>query len=204
MAKLILFSFPSEGRRNQRKLILEISKKTKAALWWNRLGTKKDLGSETMSLSVNGRRALRFLIILPEHTTQSELAKRFVFSIRNALGPEGVNQIKILGPAIVGNLINLEDFHDFILYTETDLNRWGLPGKELIWSCQRIKVDAVLDLNQEFAPISATICSKIIAPLKVGFFSDQGENYYNIMIQRYGTDLMESGFSEIFQILGIK
>ena len=183
---------------------MEISKKTKAALWWNRLGTKKDLGSETMSLSVNGRRALRFLIILPEHTTQSELAKRFVFSIRNALGPEGVNQIKILGPAIVGNLINLEDFHDFILYTETDLNRWGLPGKELIWSCQRIKVDAVLDLNQEFAPISATICSKIIAPLKVGFFSDQGKNYFNIMIQRYGTDLMESGFSEIFQILGIK
>ena len=78
-----------------------------------------------------------------------------------------------------------------------------MPGKELIWTCQRIKVDAVLDLNQEFAPISATICSKIIAPLKVGFFSDEGENYYNIMIQRYGTDLVESGFKEIFQIMGI-
>ena len=183
---------------------MEISKKTKAALWWNRLSTKKGLGSETMSLSVNGRRALRFLIILPEHATQSELAKRFVFSMRNALGPEGINQIRILGPANVGNLINLEDFQDFILYSETDLNRWGLPGKELIWTCQRIKVDAVLDLNQEFAPISATICSKIIAPLKVGFFSDEGENYYNIMIQRYGTDLVESGFKEIFQILGIE
>jgi len=182
---------------------LEISKKTKAALWWNRLSTKKDLGSETMSLSENGRRALRFLIILPEHATQSELAKRFVFSMRNALGPEGINQIRILGPANVGNLINLEDFQDFILYSEIDLNRWGLPGKELIWTCQRIKVDAVLDLNQEFAPISATICSKIIAPFKVGFFSDEGENYYNIMIQRYGTDLVESGFKEIFQILGI-
>ena len=87
-----------------------------------------------MSLSVNGRRALRFLIILPEHATQSELAKRFVFSMRNALGPEGITQIRILGPANVGNLIDLEGFHDFILYSETDLSRWGLPGKELNWT----------------------------------------------------------------------
>jgi hypothetical protein len=41
------------------------------------------------------------------------------------------------------------------------------------------------------------------APLKVGFFSDNGENYYNIMIRRHGEELAESGFKEVFQILGI-
>ncbi len=157
-----------------------------------------------MSLSHNGRGAIRFLIVLPEHTTQSELAKRFILSMRNALGPGGVNQIRILGPANVGNLLNLEDFHDFILYTEADLNHWGLPRKELNWACQRIVVDAVLDLNQEFAPVSATICSAVDAPLKVGFYSEEGEDYFNIMIRRHGTDLMESGFKEIFQILGMR
>jgi len=182
---------------------LEVSKKIKAALWWNRFRTKKDLESDTMSLSVNGRRARRFLIILPEHTTQSDLAKRFVFAVRNAVGPVGVSQIRILGPANVGNLLNLEEFHDFILYNEADLNRWGLPGKELVWACQRIHVDAVMDLNQEFAPVSATICSTVRAPLKVGFYSEEGENYFNIMIRQHGTDLTESGFKEIFQILGI-
>mgnify|MGYP000058860017 FL=1 len=157
-----------------------------------------------MSLSTHGRSALRFLIILPEHTTESELAKRFMFAMRNALGPAGASQIRILGPANVGNLINMEGFHDFLFFTEADLNRWGLPGKELNWACQRIQVDAVLDLNQAFAPISATICSTVNAPLKVGFFSEEGDQYFNVMIQRHGTELMESGFKEIFQILGIR
>jgi hypothetical protein len=98
----------------------------------------------------------------------------------------------------------MEGFHDFLFFTEADLNRWGLPGKELNWACQRIQVDAVLDLNQAFAPISATICSTVSAPLKVGFFSEEGDQYFNVMIRRHGTELMESGFKEIFQILGIR
>ena len=204
MAKLILFSHPLECRRNQRKRTLEVSKKTKAALWWKKLRAIKNVGSKTMSLSTHGRSALRFLIILPEHTTESELAKRFILAMRNALGPVGKSQIRILGFANVGNLINMEGFHDFLFFTEADLNRWGLPGKELNWACQRIQVDAVLDLNQAFAPISATICSTVNAPLKVGFFSEEGDQYFNVMIQRHGTELMESGFKEIFQILGIR
>ncbi|MBT3477980.1 MAG: hypothetical protein HOA15_04835 [Candidatus Marinimicrobia bacterium] len=183
---------------------MEVSKKTKAALWWHRLRKKNNYGTDTFSLSPNGRGVYRFLIILPEHTTQSELAKRFVFSMRNALGPKDINKVQILGPAHVGNLLNLEDFRDFILYTEADLNRWGLPGKKLNWACQRIQADAVLDLNQDFAPVSATICSEVNAPLKVGFYSEEGEDYFNVMIRRHGSDLMESGFKEIFQIMGIR
>ncbi|MDP7526313.1 MAG: hypothetical protein QF852_01670 [Candidatus Marinimicrobia bacterium] len=183
---------------------MEVSKKTKVAMWWENIRAKNRFKTEAMSLSSNGRSPLRFLIILPEHTTESELAKRFVFAMRNALGPMGGNQIRILGPANVGNLINMEGFHDFILYTETDLNRWGLPGKELNWACQRIKVDAVLDLNQDFAPVSAMICSRVAAPLKVGFFSKEGERFFNVMIRRHGSELKESGFKEIFQILGIR
>jgi len=76
---------------------LEVSKKTKAALWWKKLRANKNLGSKTMSLSTHGRSALRFLIILPEHTTESELAKRFMLAMRNALGPAGESQIRILG-----------------------------------------------------------------------------------------------------------
>ena len=60
-----------------------------------------------------------------------------------------------------------------------------------------------LDLNQSFNPISAILCETVNAPLKVGFFSDIGENYYNIMIRRHGEELAESGFKEVFQILGV-
>jgi hypothetical protein len=60
-----------------------------------------------------------------------------------------------------------------------------------------------LDLNQEFSPISATLCGEIVAPLKVGFYSDEGDGFYNIMVRRTGAELAESGFKEIFQILGM-
>ena len=153
-----------------------------------------------MSLSTHGRSALRFLIILPEHTTESELAKRFILAMRNALGPVGESQIRILGFANVGNLINMEGFHDFLFFTEADLNRWGLPGKELNWACQRIQVDAVLDLNQAFAPISATICGQstkaLIAPIGLylpafwqGFCPSSSGHSYKKTKTKYNTSV---------------
>lgn len=177
--------------------------KKKAALWWRRLIGKANSNVKSLSLSSKGKTPRKFLIILPEHLTESDLASRFIFAMQNALGPSRSNQIKLLGPNGVGQLLDLDDYQDFILYSEDDLNRWGLPGKELIWTCEKMKVDAVLDLNQAFAPASATLAGAVSAPLKVGFYSEDGEKYFNIMIRRKGADLAESGFKEIFQILGL-
>ena len=183
---------------------MELSKRTKAALWWQQLiKAKSNLINQSLSISNQGQSAKRFLIILPELSEESDLARQFVQTFRNALGPMGVNQMRIIGPANIGNLLDLSDYHDFILFSDKDLNRWKLPGKELIWTCQRIQVDAVLDLNQSFAPVSATLCQTIRAKMKIGFFSDYGDSYYNIMIKRKGEELAVSGFKEIFQILGI-
>ena len=182
---------------------MEESKTTKAAFWWYRFRSKHKRNVKSLSVSTNGKSPDRFLIVLPEHSTESDLAKRFISSMKNALGPKGADQMKILGTTSVGNLLDLTEFHDFILYSEEDLNRWRLPDKELILTCNKIKVDAVLDLNQKFSPISATLCGEISAPLKVGFYSDEGEDFYNIMVRTTGEELAESGFKEIFQILGM-
>ena len=63
--------------------------------------------------------------------------------------------MKLLGPAAIGNLIDVDEFNDYIFYSDEDLNRWGNPGKELTNTCEKIKVDTILDLNQEFAAASA-------------------------------------------------
>ena len=99
---------------------------------------------------------------------------------------------------------DISEFDDYILYSEEDLNRWGLPNKELIRTCNDINVDAVLDLNQEFSSASATLTRAVSSPLKLGFYSEEGEKFYNIMVRRKGEELAESGFKEIFQILGIE
>ena len=61
----------------------------------------------------------------------------------------------------------------------------------------------MLDLNQEFSLFSAALSQIVSAPLRIGFYSKEGKDYYNIMIRRQGEELAESGFKEIFQILGI-
>ena len=177
---------------------------TKAALWWHRIRTRSKSGSNSLSLKKRGKLPIDFLIILPEHATESDLAKRFLDAMKNALGPRKKRNMKLLGPSGIGNIIEINEFEDYILYTEEDLNRWGLPGKELINICQKIKVDAILDLNQEFATVSATITRAVTAQLKLGFYSEEGEKFYNIMVRRKGEELAESGFKEIFQILGIE
>ena len=182
---------------------MEESKVTKAALWWHRFRNKNKTYNKSLGVSNNGKVPKSFLIILPEHSTEADLANRFISSMKNALGPRRSKQIKIIGNSIVGNLLDLSGFHEFILYTEEDLNKLRLPDKELMLACNQIEVDAVLDLNQNFSSICATLCTEIKAPLKLGFYSDQGEKYYNIMVRRTGEELAESGFKEIFQIVGI-
>ena len=179
------------------------SNSTKVALWWNKLTNRRKQGTETLSISRKGKKLKQFLVILPEHSTESELAKRFLKSMRNAMGPSGSNQVRLLGLESVSSLINSDDFHHYIFFTKEDLNRWGMPDKELTFACEKIKVDVLLDLNQEFSSFSAAISRIVSTPLRVGFFSEEGGDYYNIMIRRQGAELAQSGFKEIFQILGI-
>ena len=172
--------------------------------WLKRFRSGGKLGFNSLAIKKRGKIPISYLIILPEHATESDLAKRFLESMRNASGPRKKRNMKLLGPEIIGNLIDIHEFNDYIFYTDEDLNRWGKPGKELIGACEKIKVDTILDLNQEFAPSSAALSKIISAPMKIGFYSEEGEKIYNIMIRRKGEDLAESGFKEIFQILGIE
>ena len=179
------------------------SNSKKLALWWNRLINRNKRNSQSLFISKKGKTPKQFLIILPEHSTESDLAKRFLRSMRNAMGPAGSNQVRLLGLESVGSLVDSSDFHHYIFFTKEDLNRWGTPDKELTYACEKITVDVVLDLNQEFSLFSAALSKIVSAPLRIGFYSKEGKDYYNIMIRRQGEELAESGFKEIFQIIGI-
>ena len=64
------------------------SNTTKAALWWNKLRSrKKKLNKTPLSIKRRGKIPMDYLILLPEHATESDLAKRFLDSMKNALGP---------------------------------------------------------------------------------------------------------------------
>ena len=96
---------------------------TKAFQWWQRIRFRGKQRFESLSIKKRGKIPISYLIILPEHATESDLAKRFLVSMRNALGPRKKRNMKLLGPEIIGNLIDINEFNDYIFYNEEDLNR---------------------------------------------------------------------------------
>ena len=60
---------------------------TKALQWWQRIRFRGKQRFESLSIKKRGKIPISYLIILPEHATESDLAKRFLVSMRNALGP---------------------------------------------------------------------------------------------------------------------
>ena len=95
---------------------MEESKVTQAALWWHRFRNRKKVGNKSLGFSNKGKGPKSFLIILPDHSTEADLASRFILSMKNALGPYRAKQIKILGNSVVGNMLEINKFKDFDFY----------------------------------------------------------------------------------------
>ena len=115
------------------------SNTTKAALWWNKLRSRKKLNKTPLSIKRRGKIPMDYLILLPEHATESDLAKRFLDAMKNALGPRKKRNMKLLGPTGIGNLIEINNYNDFILYSEIIFQKapasgvpTGLPSNKTV------------------------------------------------------------------------
>ena len=51
---------------------------TKALQWWQRIRFRVKQRFESLSIKKRGKIPISYLIILPEHATESDLAKRFL------------------------------------------------------------------------------------------------------------------------------
>lgn len=182
---------------------MELSKKIRVALWWDRFRRNRRRMDHPVTISAEGRTINRLIICLPVNRQEYDFSKRFIKSLENALGPFPSMLLKYMGSTEARAGMGLEMRDDFLLYTTQDLNRLGLPSKALSDQAAQLQADALVDLNTEFSPVIASLVAVIPAALKVGFYSERGEYYYNILVRKKGTDLMDSGFKELHQLLGI-
>ena len=84
------------------------SNTVKAALWWSKLTSRNKSKTNPLSIKRRGKIPMDYLIILPEHATESDIAKRFLDSMKNALGPRKKRNMKLLGPSGIGSLIEIK------------------------------------------------------------------------------------------------
>lgn len=183
---------------------MELSRKTKAALWWQKKVRRKQ-GRKPSLISVSDEKSIKKIFIcLPDHRRDYDFVLRFLKSVDNALGPNPTKSISYMGLTRARTGMGLEMKNESFLYTPQELNSLGLPARPLLERAALIKTDMVLDLNPEFSPVTASLSLFIKAPFKVGFYIEENKDYYNILLRKRGNDMIDSGFKELHQLLGIK
>ncbi len=172
------------------------------ALRWN-LSREKSNSNVGLALRKERYPFSNLLVLLPKKPEHSRMARIFIQSLQNAIGPEGRIQVRYIAMRRNLEFIDSSINDRLITYSNEHLNRWGLPYKsflEIVFSSQP---DAVIDLNLDFDPVSATIVQQSNAPMRIGFDNEESEEYYKIMIDRKGSDYIEKGFLNIQQLLGL-
>jgi hypothetical protein len=172
------------------------------ALRWN-LSRVKSNSSVGLALRKERYPFSNLLVLLPKKPEHSRMARIFIQSLQNAIGSEGRIQVRYIAMRRNLEFIDSSINDRLITYSNEHINRWGLPYKsflEIVFSSQP---DAVIDLNLDFDPVSATIVQQSNAPMRIGFYTEESEQYYNILIDRKGSDYIEKGFLNIQQLLGL-
>ena len=181
---------------------MDLPLKTRMALRWN-LSREKSNSNVGLALRKERYPFSNLLVLLPKKPEHSRMARIFIQSLQNAIGPEGRIQVRYIAMRRNLEFIDSSINDRLITYSNEHLNRWGLPYKsflEIVFSSQP---DAVIDLNLDFDPVSATIVQQSNAPMRIGFDNEESEEYYKIMIDRKGSDYIEKGFLNIQQLLGL-
>ncbi len=182
---------------------MKIPLKTRLALWWLRHRQKPTPHSNPLALRRHGRQVSSLLLFLPTNGDDLRVARIFLQSVSNAIGPQGtVKTYAVIKHTLLDTL--QETLHtQFIPYFQEDVNGWGLPTEALVKRVLFRDFDALVDLNPRFNPLVAAITYRSDAPLRICFHTPLGEPYFNVTIEKKGTDFLEAGYEDIQQLLGL-
>jgi len=144
------------------------------------------------------------LVLLPKTEEQSRVARLFIQSLQNAMGPQGRIQVRYIVKRRNLEYVDPSINDRLITYSDEHVNRWGLPEQSLLEIIFVSRPEVVIDLNFEFDPISAAIVQQSGAPMRIGFYNEENEKYFNILIERKESDYFEDGYLKIQQLLGLR
>ncbi len=176
---------------------MKIPWKTQFGLWLDRFSSKKMLEAKGGVVSSTGQGVRSVLFILPEEEDYFRVAEHFLKSISN---PN--ISLAILGRQHLETSASpwLRDY--LVTYSESDLNRWGLPTAEFSDTITD-EFDAVVDMSPRFHPVSSVLTRNSNAPLQIGLSHSYSDSYFNIIIKKNRTDSLEKTYKNIQQLLGL-
>lgn len=129
------------------------------------------------------------LIFMPENLDHFGTARKILKKFKKQL-PE--KKIVICTNQQAINIDKNSHIDGIIFVTSQDVNFLGFPRKKLTEKITTTDFDMILDLNQDFQPVSSYLSQKSTAPLKVCLYNQQKEPFYNFAFRTdVQTDLEE-------------
>ncbi|MBL7013482.1 MAG: hypothetical protein ISR83_03600 [Candidatus Marinimicrobia bacterium] len=178
---------------------MKIPTRTKALLKWKKFQNKKKMESPTLSMSQKGEGVNALLVFLPENLEDARIMGHFIKSLTGNVAVHFIchQKVKSVYPdELQGNIISFSD---------EDINWWGIISENAFREkIKNIKMDALVNLNIKDHFLYHELSSSIQAPLKIGFHTDESDDYYNIIIDHRKGAFLEKSFDTLNKILGIE
>ena len=179
---------------------MDIPIRFKIYLFWKNLFSKKK-DSPHIKIKKGGRGVRSVLFFLPEKKEDAKVINYFV-KIENPLSDYEIGLICSEKSKLFYHHV---DNVSLFTYDDNDLNYFKtIKSSVLLNEIKMKKYDAIVDLNTNFCAASSMLFFDLDAPLKIGFDSLINRKIYTITLERKENAFLESYFSKILSLLGVK
>lgn len=142
--------------------------------------------------------AHRALVLLPEATRDIASVQWIVrnFSERFSSG-----SLTIVATNEQIQWVKDDNRFQTLMYTPRDISTWYIPRQELLGKMKRSTFDIAFDLNTTFALPSAFLCRESKAPLRVSFFKNHADDFYNFQINTKSVNSLAVAYRNLVRCL---
>ena len=143
-------------------------------------------------------KASNILIIMPTKLDDFGTALNYLPVVRNNF-PKA--KISVLTLDIYRNLLHDNSFYGMIFVESKSINIFGLPKRELVQRILASKYDIAIDMNDHFSLISAHICQKSGAMLRICLEESRRDPFCNVSFRSPIGENLENKYRKLFKYL---
>ena len=180
---------------------MKIPIKIRLLFYWQKLFKSKVHKESLIKISKKGRGVKSVIFLLPSKKKQAQIAAYFIkndhkkneFRFHYILHEES---LPFYSESIIPNAHIIK---------EVDMNWFGIIiSRSFLNKINKLKFDAIVDLNQSHNQNLSFILNDLNIPIKVGFQAEFSRFLYSIILESKSVGFLEESYLMIENILGIE
>lgn len=120
-----------------------------------------------------------FLIVLPSEYEEAAIAGNTLKKLFDALKKA---HLTVIATGIRATALSDMKRSEIIRLDDVDINKLFLPRKNVLQRLHARSYDVAIDMNLDFVLHAAYICRESRAPIRVGVMHQNGERFFNVLL----------------------